>query len=77
MDQPRRRRTRSRSERLLLHFQARSKGAAVNKLSVLAFLVVATSLEASGDAIVRLGLNHEGYAGRAYLFLAGAVLLFG
>ena len=49
----------------------------MNKLTILTFLVVATSLEASGDAIVRLGLNHEGYAGRAYLFLAGAVLLFG
>ncbi len=49
----------------------------MNKLTVLSFLVVATALEAFGDAIVRLGLNQEGYAGRIWLFVAGAVLLFG
>jgi small multidrug resistance family-3 protein len=49
----------------------------VNKFTVLAFLVVATILEASGDAIVRMGLNQPSFAPRALLFLAGAALLFG
>ena len=41
------------------------------------FLLIATTLEVSGDAVVRLGIyNHVG-AARLVLFLAGAVLLFG
>jgi hypothetical protein len=49
----------------------------VNKLTVLGFLMVATTLEAFGDAIVRMGLNQHSLAPRALLFFAGAVLLFG
>lgn len=49
----------------------------MNKFTVLAFLVVATILESSGDAIVRMGLNQPSFAPRALLFLAGAALLFG
>jgi small multidrug resistance family-3 protein len=49
----------------------------VEKLIVLGFLVAATVMEASGDAIVRMGLNQASPGLRAMLFLAGAVLLFG
>lgn len=43
----------------------------------MAFLLAATILEASGDAVVRMALyNHVGPA-RAGLFLGGAALLFG
>jgi small multidrug resistance family-3 protein len=46
-------------------------------LSAVGFLLIATTLEVSGDALVRLGIyNHLG-ATRLCLFLAGAVLLFG
>lgn len=46
-------------------------------LSAVGFLLIATTLEVSGDAIVRLGIyNHAGMI-RAALMLAGAVLLFG
>src|SRR5580693_2710469 len=45
--------------------------------SALPFLILATCLEAFGDAVVRLGLyNHAGLI-RAGLFAAGAMLLFG
>jgi hypothetical protein len=41
------------------------------------FLLIATTLEVCGDAIVRVAVyNHTG-AARVGLFLAGAVLLFG
>jgi len=49
----------------------------MEKLSVLAFLVIATILESFGDATVRLGLNQHRFAPRVALFLAGGVLLFG
>jgi hypothetical protein len=49
----------------------------VDKLTVLGFLIVATTLEASGDAIVRLGLYQHSLTLRVLLFLAGATLLFG
>jgi hypothetical protein len=49
----------------------------VEKLLVLAFLVVATTLEAFGDAIVHMGLSQQSMAPRVLLFLAGSVLLFG
>ena len=49
----------------------------MDKLIVLAFLIVATTLEASGDAIVRIGLNEQALVPRVILFLIGAVLLFG
>ena len=52
-------------------------GAFVDKLIIVGFLIVATILEATGDAIVRMGLSQEGLVRRAMLFLAGAVLLFG
>jgi hypothetical protein len=41
------------------------------------FLIVATTLEACGDAMVRLGLRQNSLPLRATLFLAGAALLFG
>src|SRR6201996_2929559 len=46
---------------------------------VLAFLIVATVLEVSGDAIVRIALqNHSGVTAiRVGLFALGAVLVFG
>ena len=48
-------------------------------LQVIAFLVAATALEVSGDAIVRIGLhNHTGLTAiRVGIFLLGAVLVFG
>ena len=46
-------------------------------LSALAFLLIATTLEVSGDAVVRLAIyNHLGIT-RVGLMLAGSVLLFG
>jgi small multidrug resistance family-3 protein len=46
-------------------------------LSAFGFLLVATTLEVSGDAIVRLSIyNHAGLI-RIALMLAGGVLLFG
>ncbi len=46
-------------------------------LSALGFLLIATTLEVSGDAVVRLGIyNHAGVT-RVGLMLAGSVLLFG
>lgn len=44
---------------------------------VILLLIVATTLEASGDAVIRLAIyKHAGYL-RAGLFVAGAALLFG
>jgi small multidrug resistance family-3 protein len=40
-------------------------------------LVIATSLEVSGDAVIRMGLYGRSGVPRVALFLAGAVLLFG
>lgn len=46
-------------------------------LPALAFLLVATTLEVSGDAVVRLAIyNHAGLIRLAFM-LAGAALLFG
>ena len=42
-----------------------------------AFLIGATTLEATGDAIVRIGIGRHAWPVRCLLFLAGAVLLFG
>src|SRR5471032_3342504 len=50
---------------------------AVNKLAVLGFLIVATTLEASGDAVVRMGLHQQSLAPRILMFFAGTALLFG
>jgi hypothetical protein len=41
------------------------------------FLIVATTLEASGDAIVRLAIYDHAGAYRIALFVAGAALLLG
>ncbi len=49
----------------------------MDKLTIFGFLVIATALEASGDAIVRMGLSLPGLTPRILLFLAGAILLFG
>ncbi len=51
----------------------------VGVLPALGFLIVATALEVSGDAIVRMALlNHSGVtAARFGLFALGALLLFG
>ena len=46
-------------------------------LSALLFLVIATTLEVSGDALVRVAIyNHSGMI-RVGLMVAGAALLFG
>jgi hypothetical protein len=44
---------------------------------ILLFLIVATSLETFGDAIVRIGIGQTAWLPRSALFLAGAVFLFG
>jgi hypothetical protein len=49
----------------------------VDKLTLWGFLIVATALEATGDAIVRMGINQNAWLPRSLLFVAGAVLLFG
>jgi hypothetical protein len=49
----------------------------MNKLVVLGFLILATTLEASGDAIVRQALGNPAWLPRLGLFAAGAALLFG
>ena len=43
----------------------------------LILLVIATILEVSGDAVVRMGIYQHVGAARIALFLAGAALLFG
>ena len=48
----------------------------MDKLVVLGFLIVATTFEATGDAVVRMGLHEHAMLPRAALFLTGAVLLF-
>jgi hypothetical protein len=52
-------------------------GGFVDKLVMLGFLIAATSLEAAGDAIVRMGIAQHLWLPRCLLFLGGAVLLFG
>ncbi|HEY0300573.1 MAG TPA: hypothetical protein VGC36_04545 [Rhizomicrobium sp.] len=49
----------------------------MDKAVVFGLLVVATTLEAFGDAVVRMGLGERALASRIGLFLGGAVLLFG
>ena len=46
------------------------------KLVILGLLIVATTLEVTGDAIIRIGLGQTAAVKGAY-FLAGAVLVFG
>jgi hypothetical protein len=50
---------------------------ALNGIHPLVFLIGATILEVSGDAVVRMGMYNYGGAARAGFFLAGAALLFG
>src|SRR5476649_2056519 len=50
---------------------------ALQNIHPLILLIIATTLEASGDAVIRIGIyNHVG-AIRVTLFFAGAALLFG
>ena len=49
----------------------------MQKLIILLFLIVATSLESTGDALVRMGIAQQSLSARLGLFLSGAVLLFG
>jgi hypothetical protein len=46
-------------------------------IRIFLFLIVATTLETFGDAIVRIGIGQTAWLPRSGLFLAGAVLLFG
>jgi hypothetical protein len=46
-------------------------------IPAVALLLVATILEASGDAVVRMALYNQVGPARAGLFLGGAALLFG
>jgi hypothetical protein len=41
------------------------------------FLLLATTLESFGDAIVRIGIGQTAWRPRSGLFLGGAILLFG
>lgn len=47
------------------------------KLIIVGFLILATTLEVTGDAIIRLGLGRGVIAVKGAYFAAGAVLLFG
>jgi hypothetical protein len=49
----------------------------MEKITLFGFLIAATVLEATGDALIRLGINQNQTTLRALLFLAGAILLFG
>lgn len=40
------------------------------------FLIIATTFEACGDAMVRLGLRYDSTPLKALAFIAGAILLF-
>jgi hypothetical protein len=46
-------------------------------LKIVLFLIAAASLEAFGDAVVRMGIGQTAWLPRSALFLAGAFLLFG
>jgi small multidrug resistance family-3 protein len=48
----------------------------LDKLVIFGFLILATTVEASGDAIVRMGLNEQALVPRLLLFVIGAGLLF-
>ena len=56
---------------------APAMGAEVEKYTALAFLIAATVMEASGDAVVRIGLGNPAWPVRLALFAGGAALLFG
>jgi hypothetical protein len=44
-------------------------------MKIFMFVLLATMLEASGDAVIRLALHHSSSPVRIALFLSGAVLL--
>lgn len=50
---------------------------ALQGLNPIVFLLIATTLEASGDAVVRLAIYDHVAVTRLLLFLAGAALLLG
>ena len=56
---------------------SRQRGPLLEKLVAFGFLILATALEATGDAVVRMGLNNHALAPRLALFAAGAAMLFG
>ena len=47
------------------------------RLTIVGFLILATALEVTGDAIIRIGLGRNVVAVKGAYFAAGAVLLFG
>ena len=47
------------------------------KLTILLFLIVATAMEVTGDAIVRLGIGHASLSTKIAYFIGGGALLFG
>jgi small multidrug resistance family-3 protein len=49
----------------------------MDKIALLEFLIIATSLEAIGNSVLRLGINQNQWMARSLLFVAGAILLFG
>jgi small multidrug resistance family-3 protein len=49
----------------------------MDKIALLGFIIIATSLEAIGNSVVRLGINQNQWMVRSLLFVAGAILLFG
>jgi small multidrug resistance family-3 protein len=61
-------------------YQAAAKetvAVATTKFVILGFLILATAMEVTGDAIVRMGLGQSATTTRLVCFAAGAVLLFG
>jgi hypothetical protein len=48
----------------------------MDKVAVLGLLILATVLEAGGDAVVRMGLATQAWPTRLAIFLGGGVLLF-
>ena len=50
---------------------------ASSTLTVFVFLLIATTLEVTGDAVVRLAIYNHGGVVRLALMLGGAALLFG
>jgi small multidrug resistance family-3 protein len=49
----------------------------MDNITLFSLVIVATSLEAVGDAVVRLGISQNAWMLRGLLFAAGAILLFG
>jgi small multidrug resistance family-3 protein len=48
----------------------------MNRVTTIAILFLAASLEAGGDAIIRVGMHRSGTVARMVFFLLGAVALF-